>query len=126
MVQIQSVLKCDDNSGILFVKCLHLVNKTKKEKSNLGDLIKVSILKKKALKFKKQQKIYYGLVLGLKKKTRRVNGVFIKQSKNRVVILNFNFKLLGTRIYGPICKEIKSNINYLKLKTIISLGRGII
>jgi len=126
MVQIQSVLKCDDNSGILFVKCLHLVNKTKKEKSNLGDLIKVSILKKKALKFKKQQKIYYGLVLGLKKKTRRVNGIFIKQSKNRVVILNFNFKLLGTRIYGPICKEIKSNINYLKLKTIISLGRGII
>ena len=83
MVQLQSVLKCNDNSGILFVKCLHLVNKTKKEKSNLGDLIKVSILKKKALKFKKQQKIYYGLVLGLKKKTRRVNGIFIKQSKKR-------------------------------------------
>ena len=126
MVQIQSVLKCNDNSGILFVKCLHLINKNKKQKANLGDLIKVSILKKKALKFKKQQKIYYGLVLGLKKKKRRINGIFIKQSKNRVIVLNFNFKLLGTRIYGPICKEIKSNINYLKLKTIISLGRGII
>jgi large subunit ribosomal protein L14 len=126
MVQIQSVLKCNDNSGILFVKCLHLVNKKKKQKANLGDLIKISILKKKALKFKKQQKIYYGLILGLKKKTRRVNGIFLKQSLNRVVVLNLNFKLLGTRIYGPVCKELKSNINYLKLKTIISLGRGII
>lgn len=50
MVQIQSVLKCNDNSGILFVKCLHLVNKKKKQKANLGDLIKISILKKKSIK----------------------------------------------------------------------------
>jgi ribosomal protein L14 len=77
MVQIQSILKCDDNSGILFVKCIHLTNKTKKQTSNLGDLIKVSILKKKALKFKKQQKIFFGLILGLKKKSRRLNGIFI-------------------------------------------------
>jgi len=126
MVQIQSVLKCNDNSGILYVKCLHIMKKKKLESASLGDLIKVSILKKKTLKFKKQQKIYYGLILGLKKKTRRLNGVFISQHINRVVILNFNFKLLGTRVYGPTCKELKSNINFLKLKAIISLARGVI
>merc|ERR1712127_312925 len=100
--------------------------KKKIECASLGDLIKVSILKKKTLKFKKQQKTYYGLILGLKKKTRRLNGVFISQHINRVVILNFNFKLLGTRVYGPTCKELKSNINFLKLKAIISLARGVI
>lgn len=124
MVQIQSVLKCNDNSGILYVKCLHITKKKKKETAVLGDLLKVSILKKKSLKFKKQQKIYYGLILGLKRKSRRLNGIFISQHSNRVVILNFNFKLLGTRIYGPICKELKSSKNYLKLKVITSLGRG--
>ena len=126
MVQIQSILKCDDNSGILFVKCIHLTNKTKKQTSNLGDLIKVSILKKKALKFKKQQKIFFGLILGLKRKSRRLNGIFIWQHHNRAVVLNFNFKLLGTRIYGPSCKELKSNKFFLKLKPIIALGRGVI
>ena len=124
MVQIQSVLKCDDNSGILFVKCLHILKKNKKQSADLGDLLKVSILKKKSLKFKKQQKIYYGLILGLKKKIRRLNGIFLSQHSNRVVVLSFNFKLLGTRVYGPTCKELKSNLNFLKLKPIISLGRG--
>ena len=123
MVQIQSILKCNDNSGILYVKCLHIINKKKKQTAVLGDLLKISILKKKALKFKKQQKIYYGLILRLKKKTRRVTGIFTKQNKNRVVVLNFNFKLLGTRIYGPICKEIRSSFFFLKLKSIIALGK---
>ena len=124
MVQIQSILQCNDNSGILFVKCLHIINKTKKQTAHLGDLLKVSILKEKKLKFKKQQKIFYGLILGLKKKIRRNNGIFIKQHKNRVVVLNLNFKLLGTRVYGPTCKELKSQLHYLKFKNIISLGRG--
>ena len=126
MVQIQSILKSNDNSGILYVKCLHILSKTKKEQAKLGDLLKISILKKKALQFKKQQKIFYGIVLGLKKNTRRMSGVNIKQHVNRILPLGFNFKMLGTRIYGPICKEIKLTKNYLKLKTTLKLGRGII
>ena len=126
MVQIQSILKSNDNSGILYVKCLHIIGKQKKEQALLGDLLKISILKKKALKFKKQQKIFYGIILGLKKNTRRMSGINTKQHFNRILPLGFNFKMLGTRIYGPICKEIKFTKNYLKLKTALKLGRGTI
>lgn len=126
MVQIQSILKVNDNSGILYVRCLHIVYKKKKEKAVLGDLLKISILKKKALKFKKQQKIFFGIILGLKKSSRRMSGIIIKQHSNRILPLALNFKLLGTRIYGPICKEIKFTRNYLKLKPILKLGKGTI
>lgn len=124
MVQIQSVLKCNDNSGILFMKCLHIVNKTKKEQASVGNIIKISILQKKKLKFKKQQKIYYGLILGLRKKTKRYNGIYIRENSNRAIVLNFNFKFLGTRIYGPISKELKKSYFFLKIKPVLSLGRG--
>jgi len=126
MVFIQSVLKCNDNSGVLYVKCLHIVNKKKKESGDLGDIIKVSILKKKTLIFKKQQKIFLGLILGLKKKKKRLNGIYSKQHQNRVVLLNSNYKLLGTRIYGPACRELLNNSLFSKLKPVLVLSRGII
>ena len=54
------------------------------------------------------------------------NGIYHKQHTNRIVLLNFNFKLLGSRIYGPACKELYFKAHCLKLKEVFSLARGII
>jgi large subunit ribosomal protein L14 len=107
MLQKETKLRPVDNAGVRSVKCIHVVGK-KQKYGSIGDLLLVLI---KKFKFKKKlirKKIYYGLIISLKYPTTRKDGIILKSDYNTIVLLSTdNCKFLGTRIYGPVYKEIR-------------------
>jgi len=120
----ESILNIADNTGPKKAKCLKLINNHGNRKMcYLGEEIIVAIQKKR-VKFKKKtldKKIFNGLIITTKHKTKRLDGNFVKFSTNNVVLLNSDLQFLGTRVYGLISKEIRdTKIKELKYKRIIS------
>lgn len=107
---MESKLKVVDNSGAKIAKCIRICVSGIKKVGSVGDLILVTITKRKHQKKIKKNNIYYGLIITVKKCVRRYDGIFIKFTQNRILIFSKNYKFLGTRIYGPIMKEIKIHI----------------
>ncbi len=120
MLHIGSFLLVADNSGAKFAKCLRIYGKGSKQIASLGDSVRVTLYKLNHKKKLKKKVLYNAIVISVKKQKRRYDDTFIKFNKNRVVILSETNKFLGTRIYGPICKEIRGGTNELKYKKIIS------
>jgi large subunit ribosomal protein L14 len=117
MLQKESKLNPYDNSGVRLVKCIRVLGKSKIF-GYVGDLLSVVIrefkLKKKLIK----KKIYYGLIISMKVPLYRKDGIIIRSSLNRIVLLSSdNLQFLGTRIYGPIYKEIVNITDKKKKKT---------
>jgi large subunit ribosomal protein L14 len=131
MLQKETKLRPYDNAGIRSVKCIRVLGKSRTF-GFVGDLLAVVIQKFKAKKKLKRKKIYYGLVISMKVRLYRKDGIIIKSDYNRVVLLApENLKFLGTRIYGPIYKEIVNITDKKKKKTqkyakVVSYARGII
>lgn len=116
MVSVQTEIKISDNSGGSIAKCIKVIGLGCKKLGGVGDLLLITIKKKKR-KFKKKIKkrlIYHGLIIMIKKVTRRQDGTFIKFEDNRVLLFSLSdqkSKFLGTRIYGAIMKELKFHIH---------------
>jgi large subunit ribosomal protein L14 len=124
MLFTESILRSADNAGPKIVKCLKgLKNYGNRKIMKIGDEIVVAIQKKR-VQFKKRKldkKVFFALIISTKAKTKRLGGSFVKFSLNRSLLLNEEFRYLGTRVYGPICKEIRdTNVKELKYKRIIS------
>jgi large subunit ribosomal protein L14 len=124
MLFVESILKAADNAGPKTVKCLKLLKNVGNRKSmRLGNEIIVAIQKKK-VKFRKRlldKKVFFALIISTRSKTRRIGDCFVKFSANRSLLLNEEYRYLGTRVYGPICREIRdTKIKEMKFKRIIS------
>lgn len=115
---LEGVFSVEDNSGALYVKYVGIeANQNKSLK--LGNLI--TIFPEKLVYGKKVTKRkYLGLVIGLRKWQRRLNGINIRWTKNRILILLDNYKFMGTRVYGPVCKEIRKGKKEVRYRKIIS------
>jgi len=88
-----SYINYADNSGVKSMQCVRVIGGSSKKTSTTGNLIKVVV---KALRSKKKvslKKIYYGIVVGVKKKKSRLDGSFIRFHENRVVILSDQKKI---------------------------------
>jgi large subunit ribosomal protein L14 len=131
MLQKETKLRPYDNAGTRLVKCIRVLGKSKNF-GFVGDVLAVVIQKFKAKKKLKKKKIYYGLIISMKVPLYRKDGIIIKSAYNRIVLLApENLKFLGTRIYGPIYKEIvnitdKKKKHTQKYAKVISYARGII
>jgi large subunit ribosomal protein L14 len=131
MLQKESRLRPTDNSGVRWVKCLRVIGKSKTF-GYVGELLAVIIQKFKLKKKLIKKKIYYGLIISMRVPIYRADGIILKSSFNRVVLLSAgSLQFLGTRIYGPIYKEIVNITDKKKKKTqkfakIISYAKGII
>lgn len=123
MIYSETILNVADNSGAKTVKCLRIV---KKQNGSLGDIIKLTLKKftvsKKLIKGKK----YFGLLMGIKKNKKRLNGYRLKFSQNRVLIFSENDKFVGTRVYGPSIRELKKKLLINRFKRIISQAQKIL
>lgn len=120
MIQTQTILKIGDNSGIRTAKCIQVYSGNKP--ASLNSLILVSL---KNLKFDSKLKkgdIFKSIIIRLKRKTYRKTGDSITFAENSVVLLNKKNELYGTRVFGPICNELRKK-NFVKL---LSLGSIII
>jgi large subunit ribosomal protein L14 len=122
MIQTQSYLDVADNSGARRVMCIKVLGGSKRRYARVGDLIKVTI--KEAIprgKVKKGQ-VMTAVVVRTKKGVRRPDGSLIKFDDNAAVLLNAQEAPIGTRIFGPVTRELRGE----KFMKIISLAPEVI
>ncbi|MDH4039490.1 MAG: 50S ribosomal protein L14 [Gammaproteobacteria bacterium] len=122
MIQTQSYLEVADNSGARRVMCIKVLGGSKRRYARVGDLIKVSI--KEAIprgKVKKGQ-VMTAVVVRTRKGVRRPDGSLIKFDDNAAVLLNNQQAPIGTRIFGPVTRELRGE----KFMKIISLAPEVI
>lgn len=117
MIFAGSILQVCDNSGVKFVKCLKVLHNKPKNPGKIGDLIIVNIQSIKTFSKIKRKEIYKAIIVRLKWRLKRKDGSYIKFTKNSVVLLNNKNLPIGTRIFGPLCKElrIKKNLKLISL-----------
>ena len=122
MIQTQSYLEVADNSGARRVMCIKVLGGSKRRYARVGDLIKVTV--KEAIprgKVKKGQ-VITAVVVRTKKGVRRPDGSLIKFDENAAVLLNAQDAPIGTRIFGPVTRELRGE----KVMKIISLAPEVI
>ena len=114
MIQMQSLLKIADNSGARSVMCIKVLGGSKRRYANIGDVIKVAI--REAIptgKVKKGQDVD-ALIVRTKKGVRRRDGSLIKFDENAAVLINAQKAPIGTRVFGPVTRELRSG-KYMKI-----------
>ncbi|EQC52752.1 50S ribosomal protein L14 [Bacteriovorax sp. DB6_IX] len=114
MIQMQSKLEVADNSGAKEVKCIKVLGGSKRMSANLGDVIVVAV--QQALPGGKIKKgdVKKAVIVRTKYPIRREDGSYIQFDKNSVVILNNNNEPVGTRIFGPVARELRAK-SYTKI-----------
>jgi large subunit ribosomal protein L14 len=107
MIQMQTRLDVADNSGAQEVQCIKVLGGSHRMIAEVGDTIIVSI--KKAIPRGKVKKgeVYPAVIVRVKKEVRREDGSFVKFDSNAVVIMNKQGEPIGTRIFGPIARELR-------------------
>lgn len=109
MIQMQTILNVADNSGAKSVMCIKVLGGSKKMIANIGDIIKVSIKQADPTSKVKKGDVYSAVVVRTKTGVRRNDGQIIRFDDNAVVILNASNQMLGTRVSGPVTKELREN-----------------
>lgn len=108
MIQMQTVLNVADNSGARRVQCIKVLGGSHRRYARVGDVIKVSV--KDAIPRGKVKKgeVYNAVVVRTRKGIRRQDGSSIRFDQNAAVILNQKLEPIGTRIFGPVTRELRS------------------
>lgn len=108
MIQMQTKLEVADNSGAKVVKCIKVLGGSKRMSANLGDVVVVAV--QQALpggKIKKGE-VKKAVIVRTAYPIRRDDGSYIQFDKNSVVILNNQNEPVGTRIFGPVARELRA------------------
>ncbi len=118
MIQMQTILNAADNSGARKVMCIKVLGGSHRRYAGVGDVIKVSI--KDAIPRGKVKKgeVYNAVVVRTAKGVRRPDGSVIRFDNNAAVLLNAALQPIGTRIFGPVTRELRTE----KFMKIISLA----
>jgi len=121
MIQTQSRLQVADNSGARIVECIKVLGGSKRRVARVGDIIRVAI--KEAIPTGKVKKgdVCFAVVVRTKSAIRRTDGTVIRFDGNAAVILNNQRQPVGTRIFGPVTRELREN--FMK---IISLAQEVL
>ena len=122
MIQMQTKLLVADNSGAKKVQCIKVLGGSKRTYAYLGDEIVVSV--KEAIPNSKVKKgtVLRAVIVRTKKETRRPDGSYVRFDDNSAVLINPQNEPLGTRIFGPVARELRAK-NYMR---IISLAPEVI
>jgi large subunit ribosomal protein L14 len=118
MIQMQSVLDVADNTGARRVMCFKVLGGSKRRYAGIGDVIQVSIKDAQPRGRVKKGEIYNAVVVRTAKGVRRPDGSLVKFDGNAVVILNAKLEPIGTRIFGPVTRELRTE----KFMKIVSLA----
>ena len=118
MIQMQTRLNVADNSGAKRVQCIKVLGGSHRRYAGIGDIIKVSV--KDAIPRGKVKKgeVYDAVVVRTRKGVRRPDGSLIRFDTNSAVLLNAQLQPIGTRIFGPVTRELRSE----RFMKIISLA----
>ena len=108
MIQMQSLLKIADNSGARSVMCIKVLGGSKRRYANIGDIIKVAIREAIPTGKVKKGQVVDALIVRTKKGVRRRDGSLIKFDENAAVLINAQKAPIGTRVFGPVSRELRS------------------
>jgi large subunit ribosomal protein L14 len=114
MIQMQTVLDVADNSGARRVQCIKVLGGSKRRYANIGDVIKVSIKEAIPRGRVKKGEVMNAVVVRTRKGVRRPDGSLIRFDGNAAVLLNNKLEPIGTRIFGPVTRELR-NVAFMKI-----------
>ncbi len=114
MIQMQTTLDVADNSGAKRVQCIKVLGGSKRRYARVGDLIKVAIKEAAPRGKVKKGDVYDAVVVRTAAGIRRPDGSKIKFDGNAAVILNPKLEPIGTRIFGPVTRELR-NDRFMKI-----------
>ncbi|WKJ89705.1 50S ribosomal protein L14 [Methylomonas montana] len=118
MIQMQTSLDVADNSGAKKVMCIKVLGGSHRRYAGIGDIIKVSVKDAMPRTRVKKGDVYNALVVRTRKGVRRADGSVIRFDGNAAVILNNQLQPIGTRIFGPVTRELRGD----RFMKIISLA----
>lgn len=118
MIQMQSSLEVADNSGARRLMCIKVLGGSKRRYAGIGDIIKVSIKDAAPRGKVKKGEVYDAVVVRTRKGVRRADGSLIRFDTNAAVLLNNQLQPIGTRIFGPVTRELRGE----RFMKIISLA----
>ena len=114
MIQMQSILDAADNSGAKKIQCIKVLGGSHIRTASVGDIIVVSV--KEAMPKGKVQKgkVYKAVIVRTKKDIKRADGSIIRFDSNAAVLINANKEPIGTRIFGPVARELRAK-DFMKI-----------
>ncbi|MGA7966505.1 MAG: 50S ribosomal protein L14 [Gammaproteobacteria bacterium] len=118
MIQMQSELNAADNSGAKRLRCIKVLGGSKRRYAGIGDVIKVSVADAIPRGRVKKGEVYDAVVVRTRKAIRRSDGSAIRFDTNAAVLLNPRLEPIGTRIFGPVTRELRTE----RFMRIISLA----
>ncbi|PSQ92221.1 MAG: 50S ribosomal protein L14 [Proteobacteria bacterium SW_6_67_9] len=118
MIQMQTSLNAADNSGARKVQCIKVLGGSGKRYASIGDIIKVSVKEAIPRGRVKKGEVYNAVVVRSAKGVRRTDGSVVRFDKNAAVLLNSKLEPVGTRIFGPVTRELRTE----RFMKIISLA----
>ena len=118
MIQMQSNLDVADNSGARRVQCIKVLGGSKRKVASIGDVIVVSVKEAIPRGRVKKGDVHRAVIVRTAKELRRGDGTAIRFDKNAAVLLNKQNEPIGTRIFGPVTRELRAR----KFMKIISLA----
>ena len=118
MIQMQTTLNAADNSGAREVQCIKVLGGSRRRYARIGDVIKVSVKDAIPRGRVKKGEVYNAVVVRSAKGVRRADGSVIRFDSNAAVLLNNKLEPVGTRIFGPVTRELRTE----RFMKIISLA----
>jgi large subunit ribosomal protein L14 len=114
MIQMQTSLEAADNSGARRLVCIKVLGGSQRRYAGIGDVVKVAV--KEAIPRGKVKKgeVYNAVIVRTKKGVRRADGSLIRFDKNAAVLLNNQLQPIGTRIFGPVTRELRVE-NFMRI-----------
>jgi large subunit ribosomal protein L14 len=109
MIQTQTVLQSADNSGARRLMCIKVLGGSKRRYARIGDIIKVTVKDAIPRGRVKKGEIYNAVVVRTRKGLRRPDGSAIRFDGNAAVLLNARLEPIGTRIFGPVTRELRTS-----------------
>ena len=114
MIQMQTNLEVADNSGARRVQCIKVLGGAKRKYASVGDVIVVSVKEAIPRGRVKKGDVRKAVVVRTAKEVRRDDGTAIRFDGNAAVLLNNNLEPIGTRIFGPVVRELRAR-NFMKI-----------
>jgi len=118
MIQEQTRLRAADNSGALSMMCIRVLGGSKKKYASIGDLIVITVKSAIPGGNVKKGTVHTAVVVRTKKEIKRLDGSYIRFDENAAVILDAQNEPAGTRIFGPVARELREK----KFMKIVSLA----
>lgn len=122
MIQMQTELQVADNSGAKKVECIKVLGGSRRRYASICDIIKVTVKEVNPKGKVKSGNVYTAVVVRTAKGIRRKDGSSLRFDRNAVVLLNNNLQPIGTRVFGPVARELRRD----KFMKIVSLASEVL